>query len=63
MKLYDSLYPKELEPADTPALSAMVEGIMRNPGTKDEQTQIGIPDCLFSDRVLDVSDRRLHLRI
>jgi hypothetical protein len=45
--LYDFLYPKELDPPDIPALNAMIEGILSNPSTKNEQTQIGIPPRLF----------------
>jgi hypothetical protein len=47
LNLYDFLYPKELEPPDIPALNAMIEGIISNPSTKKEQTQIGIPPRLF----------------
>ncbi len=48
LKLYDSLYPKELEPPDTPALNAMVEHIISYPS--DEPTHIGIPPRLFTFR-------------
>jgi hypothetical protein len=47
LKLYDFLYPKELEPPDIPALNAMIEGITSGPSTKNEQTQVGIPPRLF----------------
>jgi hypothetical protein len=47
LKLYDFLYPKKLEPPDIPALNAMIEGIISNPSTKNEQIQIGIPPRLF----------------
>jgi len=48
LKLYDSLYPKELEPPDIPALNAMVEHIISYPS--DEPTHIGIPPRLFTFR-------------
>jgi hypothetical protein len=55
LKLYDFLYPKELEPPDTPALNAMIEGIVNadlngNPSRKNEQSHIGIPPPLFTFR-------------
>jgi hypothetical protein len=46
LNLYDFLHPKD-EPPDIPALNAMIEGIISNPSTKNEQTQIGIPPRLF----------------
>jgi hypothetical protein len=48
LKLYDFLYPKELEPPDTPALNAMVEHIISDPS--EEPTHIGIPPRLFTFR-------------
>ncbi len=48
LKLYDFLYPKELEPPDIPALNAMVEHIISNPS--EEPTHIGIPPRLFTFR-------------
>ena len=50
LKLYDSLYPKELEPPNTLALNAMVERIINNPSMKVEQTKIGVPPPLFTFR-------------
>src|SRR5262245_56656106 len=50
LKLYDSLYAKEIEPPDVPALNAMVERINSNPGTKVEQTKVGVPPPLFTFR-------------
>jgi hypothetical protein len=47
LNLYDFLYPKELDPPDILALNAKIEGILSNPSTKNEQTQIGIPPRLF----------------
>jgi hypothetical protein len=44
LKLHDFLYPKGLEPPDTPALNAMVEHIISNPS--DEPTHIGIPTAI-----------------
>jgi len=39
LKLYDFLYPKELEPPDIPALNAMIERLITN-SDKNEQPQI-----------------------
>ena len=50
LTLYDFLYPKELEPPDTPALNVIIEGIISSPSTNNEQTQIGIPPRLFTFR-------------
>lgn len=55
LKLYDFLYPIELEPPDTPALNAMIEGIVNadlngNSSRKNEQSHIGIPPPLFTFR-------------
>jgi hypothetical protein len=45
LKLYDFLYPKELEPPDIPALNAMIERLITNSNTKNEQ-----PPILFTFR-------------
>ena len=50
LTLYDFLYPKELEPPDTSGLNVIIEGIISNQSTKNEQTQIGIPPRLFTFR-------------
>ena|SRR5436190_6499271 len=50
LTLYDFLYPKELEPPDTPALNVIIEGIISSPSTSNEQTQMGIPPRLFTFR-------------
>jgi hypothetical protein len=53
--LYEFLYPKELESPDTPALNAMIEGIVNadsngNPSTSNGQSHVGIPPPLFTFR-------------
>jgi len=50
LKLYDLLYPKELEPPDVPALNAMIEGLISNPTSNNERTQVGVPPKLFTFR-------------
>jgi hypothetical protein len=47
LNLYDFLYPKALDPPDIPALNVMIEGIISDPSTKNEQSQVGIPPRLF----------------
>jgi hypothetical protein len=49
LKLYDSLYPRELEPPDAPALNATIERLISNP-SEIARTRIEAPPPLLTFR-------------